>query len=265
MRTIIVTVFVILTYSFGYGQCNDGHLPQEPVLKASANKNKELYDSAIQAGNLKQAAIAIQWLLMNTPTAYAGLYDDATKLYAKLVAQEKDGRQKKIYADSLLICYDLQLKHCGSDHLVLSEKAIAYYHYKAKAHPDSALAYFNNAFKANGNNMVTASLLPYMETVKLNDAKFEKLSDAEIIKYYDRIMRIAEAKIRGAKKDPKTVDTLMRIKDDVDALLISMVVIDCNFVRKNLGPRFKQNPEDLAIARKILSFMWQGQCHDDPL
>src|SRR5688500_8563768 len=44
-----------------------------------------------------------------------------------------------------------------------------------------------------------------------------------------------------------------------------MVKVDCDFVRKNLAPKFKQNPNDIALAKKIFSFMLQGKCTDDPL
>jgi tetratricopeptide (TPR) repeat protein len=44
-----------------------------------------------------------------------------------------------------------------------------------------------------------------------------------------------------------------------------MVKVDCEFVRKNLAPKFKQNPSDAALAKKIFSFMLQDNCTDDPL
>src|SRR5207237_682710 len=54
-------------------------------------------------------------------------------------------------------------------------------------------------------------------------------------------------------------------KDAVDGLLISIVKVDCDFVKKNLAPKFKANPEDLPLAKKIFSFMLTGKCTDDPL
>jgi tetratricopeptide (TPR) repeat protein len=44
-----------------------------------------------------------------------------------------------------------------------------------------------------------------------------------------------------------------------------MVKVDCEFVKKNLEPKFKANPTDLALAKKIFGFMLQGKCTDDPL
>jgi tetratricopeptide (TPR) repeat protein len=44
-----------------------------------------------------------------------------------------------------------------------------------------------------------------------------------------------------------------------------MVNVNCDFVRKNLAPKFKANPNDLALAKKIFSFMLKDKCADDPL
>jgi tetratricopeptide (TPR) repeat protein len=61
------------------------------------------------------------------------------------------------------------------------------------------------------------------------------------------------------------VDKYLNYKAETDKILISMVKVDCEFVRKNLAPKFKQNPSDIGLAKKIFSFMLQDNCTDDPL
>jgi hypothetical protein len=34
---------------------------------------------------------------------------------------------------------------------------------------------------------------------------------------------------------------------------------------KNLGPKFKRNPDDVVLAKKIFGFMLQDNCTNDPL
>ena len=36
-------------------------------------------------------------------------------------------------------------------------------------------------------------------------------------------------------------------------------------MKKNLEPKFKQNPTDIGLAKKIFGFMLNGKCTDDPL
>jgi tetratricopeptide (TPR) repeat protein len=76
---------------------------------------------------------------------------------------------------------------------------------------------------------------------------------------------IIDSKIKKAQSEGKPVDKYKKYKDDIDAILITMVKVDCDFVRTNLAPKFKQNPNDISLAKKIFSFMLQGKCTDDPL
>jgi tetratricopeptide (TPR) repeat protein len=41
--------------------------------------------------------------------------------------------------------------------------------------------------------------------------------------------------------------------------------VDCDFVEKNLGPKLKENPSDLKLAKKILQLQLTGKCTDSPL
>jgi tetratricopeptide (TPR) repeat protein len=55
------------------------------------------------------------------------------------------------------------------------------------------------------------------------------------------------------------------MKDDIDAILVTLVKVDCNFVKKNLEPKFRKNPTDIGLAKKIFYFMLKDNCTDDPL
>ena len=110
-----------------------------------------------------------------------------------------------------------------------------------------------------------ATLVPYFQVVRLNVAKFKSMTDVQILERYDKLMAVVDAKIQKAQSEGKPVDKYKKYKDDIDAMLITMVKVDCDFVRANLAPKFKQNPNDIALAKKIFSFMLQGKCTDDPL
>jgi tetratricopeptide (TPR) repeat protein len=119
-------------------------------------------------------------------------------------------------------------------------------------------------FEISGTNVTDGNLVAYMTTVKANRVYLKKITDDEIIQRYDKIIAVTDAKIAAAKT-PADADKLKGYKDAVDALLIGMVKVDCDFVKKNLAPKFKQNPNDLALAKKIFKFMLEGKCTDDPL
>jgi tetratricopeptide (TPR) repeat protein len=85
---------------------------------------------------------------------------------------------------------------------------------------------------------------------------------------YDKISEINDIKIKKALSENKqdVVDRLMKNKISIDELLTKCgVKIDCDFVRKNMAPKFHQNPTDVAYATKIFRFMFNGGCVGDPL
>ena len=164
-----------------------------------------------------------------------------------------------------MIVYDMRLQNCGDDPVVHNRKALSFLKFNINDEPAEALVILDETLKKNGNNVMDATIVPYFQTVRLNSLKFKKMPDTEILERYDKLNEIIDAKIKKAQSEGKSADKYKKYKDDVDAILISMVKVDCDFVRTNLGPKFKQNPNDVGLAKKIFTFMLQGKCTDDPL
>jgi len=269
MRTIILIGALSISLIFGSGnsfaQCEEVKWPDDPTLLAKAENSKKLYEDALKSGLFKQAEAPLNWLLSNAPQLHSSLYTNGVEIFDKLAAKEKDAATKRVYIDSLMIVYDLHIKNCGDEASVLNRKALSFFKYSINDKPAEALILFDKVFQLNGNNVLDGSLLPYMQTVKLNASKFKNLTDDQILERYDHVMRITDAKIKKTQGGGKPDDKYKKIKDDIDAVLISVVRVDCEFVKKNLEPKFKQNSTDLTLARKIFSFMLQGQCTSDPL
>lgn len=269
MKKILLTSTLMMALVFGSliasAQCKDVKWPEDPTMKAKAEESKVLYEDFLKNGQFKQAEASLNWLLTNVPNFHSSLYINGAEIFDKLAGQEKDAARKKVYVDSLMIVYDMRIKNCGDQASVLNRKALSFLKYNINDQPAEALALLDKVFELNGNNVLDGTLLPYMQTVRLNALKFKNLSEAQILERYDRIMSVTDAKIKKTQSEGKPVDKYKKIKDDVDAILITVIKVDCEFVKKNLEPKFKQNPTDVVLAKKIFSFMLQGKCTDDPL
>jgi tetratricopeptide (TPR) repeat protein len=119
----------------------------------------------------------------------------------------------------------------------------------------------------NGNNVTDPTLTNYMNVVRANVLFHKSLTDEQILVRYDKIMAAIDSKTKIAleKNKQPDVDKLKNYKDSIDGILTGLVKVDCAFVKKNLEPKFKQNPTDIALAKKIFGFMLNGKCTDDPL
>ncbi len=258
-------LLLLLTANAAFSQCKEVVWPTDGAQKAKAEESKVLYEDAKNNKQYKQALAPMNWLLTNVPNFHSSLYIHAADIYDELASSEKDPARKKVYVDSLMIVYDLRMKNCGDDPVVLNRKALSFLKFNINTQPEEALKILDETFKRNGNNVMDGTLVPYFQTVRLNALKFKNISDAQILERYDKLNEIIDSKIQKAQSEGKPVDKYKKYKDDIDAILITMVKVDCDFVRTNLAPKFKQNPNDIALAKKIFSFMLQGKCTDDPL
>jgi tetratricopeptide (TPR) repeat protein len=248
-------------------QCKETKWPEN---RAKAEESVAIYGDAVKQGNYRGAVAAWQWMVTNAPNWNTKLYIEGADIYDKLAEKETDPAKKRVLVDSLLWVYDMRIKHCGEEAYVLNRKANAAFKYNIKEKDKVAelLALFDRVFELNGNNVTDPTLMYYMNTVRANVLYLKNLGQDEILKRYDLIHAAADAKYQKALAAGKTADAekIKTIKNTVDDLLIaSGVKVDCEFVKKNMEPKLRANPEDVALAKKIFNFMLQGKCTDDPL
>jgi tetratricopeptide (TPR) repeat protein len=273
MRKIVLTAVFFMTIMYGstplFGQCKGWEWPVEPEQKAKAEEKISLYTDYQKNNEYDKAKPHLYWLLVNTPNLNTSIYINGADIYNKLASAEKDPAKKNMLIDSLMLIHDLRIKYCNEEANVVNRKALMAVSYWANESGKEAyvLKLMDQAFELNGNNILDATILPYMQSVRINKLKLKNLTDEQVLERYDMVMGIVDAKIKVASSQAKNdaVTRYRSMKDEIDKILLSMVEVNCDFVRKNLGPKFKANPSDLGTAKKIFAFMLQDKCTDDPL
>ena len=247
-------------------QCKELKWPED---RKKADECVAVYTDAMKQGNYRAATGSLQWMLTNAPNWNTKMYIDGTDIYDKLADKEADPAKKKILVDSLLMLFDMRIKNCGDEANVLNRKEQAEFKYnqKIKEKLPDLLAHFDKIYELSGNNVSDNNLGFYMSVIKNYQTLYKNLTDDQILHRYDKLSAVLDDKMKKAteQNNQPEVDKLKAIKEKVDADLITMVKVDCDFVRKNLAPRFKQNPNDVNLAKKIFKFMLDGKCTDDPL
>ncbi len=275
-NTALGLVFIALTATTAFSQslCKEVKWPED---KTKAEQQVAIFGDAVRQQNFRGATAAIHWMLVNAPNWNTKLYVDAATAYDGLAAKETDAAKKKVLVDSLMIIYDMRIKFCPSDEInVLNRKAAsnAKYNINNKEKSEELLTMFDRVYEISGNNVNDNNLEAYMSVIFANFIKQKPLPDAQktlkedqILNRYDKLSGVIDAKLKKAQAENKTgdVDKYKQIKANVDDKLAKMVTINCKFVKEKLEPRFKQNPTDIAMAKKIFQFMLNDKCTDDPL
>jgi tetratricopeptide (TPR) repeat protein len=129
------------------------------------------------------------------------------------------------------------------------------------------LAMYDKDYELNGVNIMDANLDAYMTVIQANFVMLKNLTDDQIFSRYDKIMAAIDAKLKKAESENKQeqIEKLKKIKAAVDNRLSGMVKMNCEQVKKLLEPKFKANPSDITLAKKIFTFMTTGGCIEDPL
>jgi hypothetical protein len=273
-RVLKNTLLVVMTLAgfSALAQCKTPVYPEEPAMRAKAEENLAIYGDAVKAGDYKTAKSPLLWLIANAPKISRQIYIDGADMYDKLATAEKDLTKKQVLIDSMLIMYDLRIASCGEEAVVMNRKANASFkhNYKNKEKLPLLLADFDKVFEVNGNNVSDPTLTTYMNLTGLNAKYVKNLSCEQVLQRYDKLVLIIDAKIKVAmeKNKPADVEKLKGYKTQIDDLMVSTVTdlkcVNCDFVKKNLEPKFRAKP-DLDLAKKMFVFMTADKCTEDPL
>lgn len=266
MKSSLLGLIIILTSVTGFSQCKEVMWPED---KAKAEESVAIYGDALKQKNYRGAVKSFQWMLTNAPKWNTRLYIDGTDIYNNLAAAEKNPAKKQVLVDSLMMLYDMRITNCGDMENVLNRKAIyaATYNAQNKAKTAEVLALYDKVYEISGNNVLENNLMTYMQVIQINNALLKNMTDEQILQRYDKLSEVIDAKIKKAQLENKQADTdrLKKTKSSIDDILITLVKVDCEFVKTNLEPKFRKNPSDMALAKKIFQFMTTGGCIEDPL
>lgn len=266
-KGLMLATFYAAVFSV-FGQCKEWAW-SEGEKKAQEQEKVTLYQDAMNNKQYKQALPPLNWLLRNNPKLNTSIYINGADIFDKIASSETDPARKKIYIDSLLLLHDLRIANCGEEGPVTNRKALmaAKYYANENGKEIFVLGLMDKAFDLNGNNIIDGTIIPYMQVIKINKLKLKNLTDDDVMNRYDKVLGIIDAKIKlaSSKGNQDQVNRYRTMREEVDKILISMVTVNCDFVRDKLGPKFKQNPSDIGTAKKIFAFMLQDKCTDDPL
>lgn len=236
-----------------------------PEDKQTATTKNALYTDALRADNFRAAADHLHWLLINAPDLNSSIYINGAKIYEGLANKEKEAKQKIVYMDSALVMYDLRIKHFNEEADVINRKAYeAYKFYRdnSSKYPEM-LEMFQKAFELNGDNVMNVNTIAYMDVIRRAKLSGGNMTDDEILEKYDQISGIIDNKMAVANE--RTATSLQGYKDKIDAMLVEVVTVDCAFIEDKLGSQLKANPEDVKVAKKIISLSLAAKCTDSSI
>lgn len=211
----------------------------------------------VKAKKYNDAVPKIDWLMANSPKLHLSIYQNAAKAYAGMVKSTTDKAEKDKYEDLTLLMYDKRIEYFGKEANVLNRKGQKAWVY-LKDRPEKTEELYNlykKIFEMNGNKTYAPNTMAFMDMACKMKAE-GKLTDDQVMEVYGNVNEVLDAN-QGVEKYEK-------MREPVEGVFIGCVEVNCDFVKTNLEPQFKANP-DIKLAKKMFSFMSAGGCTDDPL
>ncbi len=266
MKTKAIFVLTILFGALGLAQAqaqqSDWKWPED---KAKAMEKNVLYTDSKTMGNYREAANHLRYLLIHAPDLNPAIYIDGAEIYNELAEKAKDPAKKTTLQDSALAMYDLRIKYFGNEADVLDRKAFYAYRYAEKNNKEEVAELYdllNKVVQLKGNETSFPNAVAFMDVIRRHKKMNKALTDEQVLEKYDTIIAILDSYIA---KGGNGVETIKKYKAQVEDMLLSAVDVNCDFVQTNFGPRLKENPEDPAIAKKVLTLLRAAECTDSPL
>lgn len=239
----------------GYAQAQDWNWPSDEKMEAKAREYNAAYVDYMKSEQFVEATKPLHWLLVNAPDLNESIYINGVTIYNGAAVGVSDAAQKRVYQDSVMKVYDLRKQYFDNENKWIENKAYYGYQYfrDDKTKLAEAVGVYDRAFEVNGsiNPAYTAA---YFDLVRRHYLLNKAYTAEEVLGIHDKISKLLE------EAEAKGVD-VSTPKSNVEALLIAMELINCDFIENTLGPKLKADTKNLLLAQQVFKYAVQYKCY----
>ncbi|MDQ3192957.1 MAG: hypothetical protein M3Q58_15320 [Bacteroidota bacterium] len=232
----------------------DGKYGQD---SANCVMNISLYREFYKQRNYKDATPYWRWVLLNCPASTEYMYADGLTLVKVMLQGEKDKAKFNALLDTLMMVYDQRIVYFGKEGYVLGRKAVD----MSKMMPhkiDETYKTLQKVYELEKNKMEAAPADAYFQTA-LELYKNEKISKDEVLIVYEILTDILNENLLANPND----ESYLQLQDNIDARFET--IADCPSLIGLYSPKFKANPNDVDLLKKITRMLDKKDCAADQL
>ena len=263
MKKALIYSMVVVTSVYAYAQTG-WNWPEDPELNSQAKEKQAYYKLLLAQDNYMEAMVALNWLYENNPNLHQTIYIEGETTLEKIMEDVEDKDRKEALRDSILWMYDQRIEHFDNDANVTDRKAyqaFQFYYNNPSKYPMLAELYAK-AYELNGASIMTVNLSPYMFLAKLyHQRKPDAMTAEMVLDIHTTISDLIDEKRKAGESEKR----LKKEQDKTDAYLSSIEgILTCEFIETKLVPKFREDPTDLATAKKIFKYSVEAKCTGEP-
>jgi tetratricopeptide (TPR) repeat protein len=221
---------------------------------AACVQNISLYREFYKQKSYKDAIPHWRLVLLDCPASTEFLYADGITLVKTMMQGEKDKARFSALLDTLMMVYDNRIKYFGKEGYVLGRKGVDMIRFFPNK-PEDTYKTLARSFELEGLKMEAAAADAYFQSA-LEMLKKNLISKDEALDVYDRISEVIAANIAND-------DSYKSANENVEGRFVE--IADCPSLVNMFGPKFKANPTDVALLKKITKMMDKRECANESL
>ena len=251
---ILLSLLPLLSSVNGLAQLN---LPADEALSSQAQNHYALFIDHYKGDKYPVARKHFSWLIHETPAIHESIYINGIKMYSALASDEANTKAE-IHQDSVLILYDLRIKHFNNEKEQMDRKASAAYNYlrSRQERVDELFAIFERTYELNGKDVGVNNLATYMDVTRKYHLH-QPLSQGEILMRYFRVIDAIDYKEKQQDEEGK----YDKVRALATKILLEIIDVTCDLIKQDLAPRMKTDP---SMAPRIISLSLSQQCTSEP-
>lgn len=235
--------------------------------------NISLYSENLKTKNYADAYTYWKKVFADAPVSRHSLYTDGVTILKNLIAGTKVLDERKAYADTMMLVYDQQLQYLDklnllrktpwTEYYVKGEKAHNYLTYYPKMDNNKAYDMLAEVIEEAGDKNQYYIIGDYMK-VSLAKFKADETHREQFVQDYlasaEHIAAIAEKVQNMSTPNPKLIEAVAKIKENVDGYFINSGAAECDQLEAIYAPKVEENKENLEYLRKVVAVMGMLDC-----
>lgn len=240
--------------------------------------NISLYSENLKTKNYADAYTYWKKVFADAPVSRHSLYTDGVTILKNLIAGTKVLDERKAYADTLMLVYDQQLQYLDklnllrktpwTEYYVKGEKAHTYLTYYPRMDNNVAYDMLREVIETAGAKNQYYIIGDYMK-VSLAKLKNDSTHREQFIQDYlvsaEHIASINEKVQNMSTPNPKLIEAVAKIKDNVDGYFINSGAAECDQLEAIYAPKVEENKDNLEYLRKVVGVMAMLSCTESDI
>lgn len=188
-------------------------------------------------------------------------YVDGARMLSHFIKIEKDETRKNAYIDTLMMLYDRRIEYFDKEGFVLGRKGVDLYTLRNKDF-EKAYDILYRSVELDGDQS-SPDVLVFLMRASKKMVEESKASEDIIFDNYDICSKIIESNLEASAGDDRSTANWENVKSNID--LIFEPFAHCEAIINIYSKKFKENPEDLKMLKKLTRLLDKKKCTEDPL